>query len=203
MKRKNATNILGWLIGVTSLAACSGSSGDTVASSEAAAKKRTYVVSCDNVVGGKGEIQLFEPANASEYESAQWGHTVIALGMQGTYDPKGDSAQRLTASQGDRPDVVEIEVDGSKYVLRTLDKRCPGKCESYMVLSSGGGDNEENTFIHVDTLTIDAKDGTLKIEGTEKLGDAKPKPATFKFKKCNVDEDELARLNDRLKAHQK
>ena len=49
-----------------------------------------------------------------------------------------------------------------------LDKNCAGSCDNFMILSSGGGENEESTFLRIERLVFDEDKQELVIEGETK-----------------------------------
>jgi hypothetical protein len=166
------------------LSACSSAPSDPIpgpAAEEEIKAKRDDLIACKDAKGKKGDVRIFRIEKASAAESKQWKQEVVAVGLRGTLD--GES---VSYSQGDQPDVASIERHGDKIELRMLDKQCAGHCDNFMILSSGGGEDEETTFIRIARLVIDTHDDEVTIEGkTQSFGGA-DKPTTITFQKCDV-----------------
>ncbi len=192
-------NLPAWLgLFLLATAACTAQTSDPDAAgatgAEAFSLSKDELVQCKDVKGKKGELTITFEKSVKDAETKEWKKKVVPIGLRGTFD-----GEQLSHSQGDQPDVVSIKKDGKSYELRFLEKKCAGSCDNFAVLSSGGGEDEETTFIRLAKITIDGKDKTATIEGsTVMFGTGKPKDQSLEYTDCKVNDALIDELNDQV-----
>ncbi len=181
-----------------------------------AADDNATLVTCKGVAGEKkGDIRVFlrgggvnKTETHASYNPSR--SSLVAIGLSGTYD-EGSGKQSISYSQGDQPDLAAATRKEDSLELRFLDKKCAGTCKNTMLLSHGGGEDEETTFIRLKALTLNFKEKSLSIkgeseglkahftEGGQTSFEQTLKPVEFRFKSCAFSEDTLKEAEKSLK----
>ena len=162
--------------------------GDTLSK-----KGDDVLVSCKQRDDGKGKAVAQSKLTISVVESDQAGSNQVALGFRGRWDDE----KRISYSQGDQPVFATLATEGHKETLKSFKKECRGRCENYMIIVTGGGD-EGTQFVALESLTLDHKKGTVKVVGMNESFVAEKSSFEADFRKCEINKNVLARIRRTL-----